>query len=230
MKIIEKLNSDVKKTGAVTIAFFGDSVTEGCFESNVNIHSVFDFEAVYHNKLRKMLNKLYPIMPVNIINAGIGGDSAAKAVQRVERDVISHAPDFAAVCFGLNDINGDLKDYTNSLDAIFNALLSHNIETVFMTPNMLNTYVSEDIKYDSLKEYAAAAAKYQTDGKMDRFMDAAKECAEKRNIKVCDCYQKWKTMYENGVDTTKLLANRINHPARKMHELFAEELLLCMQE
>ncbi|MBQ8525468.1 MAG: hypothetical protein IJ460_01945 [Clostridia bacterium] len=40
---------------------------------------------------------------------------------------------------------------------------------------------------------------------------------------MCDCYAKWKKLSETE-DTTMLLVNRINHPTREMHELFAQSL------
>lgn len=38
-----------------------------------------------------------------------------------------------------------------------------------------------------------------------------------------DCYKKWKKLSETQ-DITYLLANRINHPTKEMHELFAQSL------
>lgn len=223
MKIIQKLNENFKN-GAVTIAFLGDSVTHGFFESGGVMHSSCDFQAVYHNRFKQMLNLLFPTMPINIINAGIGGDSANVGAERLERDVISKSPDLAVVCFGLNDINSTLESYIYSLNKIFNRLKENKIETIFMTPNMLNTYISPDCVSD-LREYAQKTAEIQTGGKMDSFMDAAVRCAKTHNIPVADCYSKWKELYNCGIDTTQLLANRINHPKRDMHELFAYELL-----
>ena len=59
---------------------------------------------------------------------------------------------------------------------------------------------------------------------MDRYMDAAKEAAEKCGAKVCDCYGAWKKLAADGVDVSALLCNRINHPNAEMHQLFADML------
>jgi hypothetical protein len=45
------------------------------------------------------------------------------------------------------------------------------------------------------------------------------------NVPLCDCYAIWKMLYENGVNTTELLSNKINHPTREMNKLFAYELV-----
>lgn len=51
--------------------------------------------------------------------------------------------------------------------------------------------------------------------------------AEFLGITVCDCYSRWKELAKT-IDTTMMLANRINHPTAEMHALFAEELFKCI--
>lgn len=58
---------------------------------------------------------------------------------------------------------------------------------------------------------------------MDLFIKEACKLAVNMNIKVCDCYSEWKRLSKKK-DTTKLLANRINHPVKEMHKLFADNL------
>ena len=66
--------------GAATLVAFGDSVTHGALGINE-----FDYETVYWNRLKKRINALYPYVPVNALNAGIGGVTAAGSVARLER-------------------------------------------------------------------------------------------------------------------------------------------------
>ena len=72
-------------------------------------------------------------------------------------------------------------------------------------------------------EYAAITAEVQNSGRMDTYMESACQLAESMGISVCDCYSEWKKLSETQ-DTTMLLANRINHPTREMHKLFADKL------
>lgn len=228
MKLSEKLRLGFEgliEHGAVNIVFLGDSVTHGCFEDDT-----FDFDAVYHAKLARMLHRDFPYMPVNMINAGIGGITAQGSLARLERDVLCHRPDLVVVCFGLNDVNGTLEEYTAALRAIFAALQDRQIPTVFLTPNMLNTYVDEPATTPRFLDYARVTCGFQTSGKMDSFMDAARACAAEYGVRVCDCYAQWKAMEANGVDTTQLLVNRLNHPTREMHQLFADELYKIIVE
>ena len=238
MQIIRKFMSKAEDNyGAapVTLAFLGDSVTQGCFEiytkSDGNIETVYDKNNAYHAHLAQMLAVLYPSVPVNIINAGISGDNAPHGFERLERDVISHAPDLAVVCFGLNDCGAGkdgLEKYVRALEGIFSALQSAGIETLFMTPNMMCTHISCHLKEENHIACAASCAQRQNDGTLDLYMDAARKAAQQYGIPICDCYAKWKRLSECGVDVTELLSNKINHPTREMNRLFAVSLLETM--
>lgn len=227
MKIIEKIAANAKdnvKNPAPMIAFLGDSVTQGCFLST-------DYDAVYHNKLRMQFNYLFPGAVVNILNAGIGGTVASLGAERIERDVLSKNPDLCVVCFGLNDVGGGdegLPKYAACLDEIFKKLKENEIEVIFMTPNMLNSSYDEPNTPPQYRDYAQVTMKLQASGMMDKFMETARETARKNDVPVCDCYAIWKKLDESGVDTTRLLINRINHPDKKMHDLFADELIRVM--
>lgn len=211
------------KNGPINIVIFGDSVSHGAFDGDE-----IDYEAVYHNRLRKKLNAVRNYVPVNVINSSIGGLTASASLPRLERDVISHHPDLVIVCFGLNDVNGELEDYLNSLKMIFDGCRESGAEVIFMTPNMLNTSVrlTPDAKY---YEYAHKTAEMQNGGRMDKYIDSAVKLANCLGVTVCDCYAIWRKMSETQ-DITDLLDNKINHPTREMHELFANELFKCIFE
>ena len=220
MDIRKKINLDLeglKEHGPITIVAFGDSVTHGAFGAGE-----IDYNAVYWNQFRRKINELRDYIPVNVINAGIGGIDACGSIARIESQVLKHEPDLVIVCFGLNDVNGPLDVYLDSLKTIFEKC-SEVTEVVFMTPNMLNTRVIEEEVEEKYRDYAAKTAEMQTNGRMDLYMSEAVELAKAMNVLVCDCYAKWKKLSETQ-DTTLLLDNRINHPTREMHQLFADML------
>lgn len=218
--------------GGVSIAFLGDSVTQSCFElykhTDGSIDAYYDAESAYHHYLKRALAMLYPSVPVNIINAGIGGDVAPHGLERLDRDVISHRPDLAVVCYGLNDAWGGLDGlpaYEEALGAILDRLSAAGIETLFLTPNMMCTEVSCHLQDEAILEMARGAVQLQNSGVMDRYMESAKTVCARRGVPVCDCYAEWKLLQAAGVDTTELLANKLNHPTREMNWLFAVGLL-----
>jgi len=209
------------------MAFFGDSVTRGCFElGSMYMGTIVDDEAVYHNRLKTMIAGHHGGADVVIVNAGVGGDSASDALKRIQHDVLDEHPDFCCVCFGLNDValgKRGLGKYGRSLRQILATLAASGIETVIMTPNMVTTSLSPEVK-GVLKAYAKRLAKLQTEGVMDAYMDEVRSAALDYGVPLCDVYARWKEMEAEGVDITQQLANRINHPTREMHQLFAEEL------
>ena len=204
--------------GPINVVICGDSVSHGALNGEI------DYDSVYHNRLRLMINKRWQNTPVNMINTAVGGRCADHALNNFDRDVLSHNPDLVIICFGLNDVNKSLEEWQTNLGGLFDKCIEHGFEAVYMTPNMLNTYPEEGAPKEYW-HYAHVTADFQKDGgRMDSFMEAAREMARARGIAVCDCYAAWKKMAAEGIDTTLLLANRINHPTREMHQLFADML------
>ncbi len=236
MKIINKLRAKAEAINdhpPVTIAFLGDSVTQGCFDVYMtgpnSLETYFDVNNAYHTKVRKILGMLFPKAPVNIINAGISGGSAAVGLERLERDVLRFSPDLCVVCFGLNDSNvTDIETYKKSMDEIFDRLQKADIEVILMTPNMMCNKVSCHIKEPFIRQVAENISKREIDGTLEAFLSAAKELAAARSIPVCDCYSKWKLLEKSGVEITDLLANHINHPTPDMNWMFAYSLVETM--
>lgn len=237
MQITQKLAKKAKDNWneeGVTIAFLGDSVTQGCFElynTATGIDVCFDKSSTYHSYVARILDILYPTVPVNIINAGVCGGKAEHGLERLERDVLSHNPDLTVVCFGLNDNKrreDGLELYKESLEQIFIKLEEAQSEIIFMTPNIMATKVSHNLIGDELREMAETICKYQNEGSLDMYLDEARKICAGRGIPVCDCYEKWKLLMQNGVDVTELLSNKINHPTREMNWLFAVSLVETM--
>ena len=237
MKIAEKLAAKLQNNwgeAGVTLAFLGDSVTQGCFEIyrklDGSIETVFDQEYGYHNYVKKILSTLYPNVPINIINAGISGGNAVHGNDRVERHVLRHSPDLTVVCFGLNDsCGGDLEAYETALREIFRKLRAADSEIIFLTPNMMATEVSCHLP-ETFRPDSTHIIETQVNGTLERFLDSAKAICREMDIPVCDCYAKWKRLHTIGVRTTDLLSNQLNHPTREMNWLFAYSLVETMLE
>lgn len=233
MKIIDKIIKKQNANGAedgIRIAFLGDSVTQGCFELYTKldgaIETVFDQRHTYHGYLANILSTLYPSVPFNIINAGISGDNAEHASQRLHRDVLACAPDLVVVCFGLNDSTrgrDSIGIYTDSLRKIFADIQNSGSDLIFMTPNMMATGQSP-FTPEKHNDICNKCIDIQNDGTLDFYIDEARRVCREMNVTVCDCYAKWKIMQKCGVNITELLANKCNHPTRDMNKLFAYSL------
>lgn len=218
----------------ITIAFLGDSVTEGCFElirkEDGSIDIVRDAGSAYPTLLKNKLESRIPGLCVNIINAGRSGDSSADGLARVMKDVIFASPDLTVVCFGLNDAcRRKPEEYANNLNGIFTALRNAGSPIIFMTPNRMNSYVYEK-EFPELLKTSEDCSACQNAGEMDILIRCGIETALKNGCTVCDCYSVWNKMEESGIDTTAMLCNHINHPSRHLHELFAEMLFPLVRD
>jgi len=218
-KFYDRLKDDFLHKGSVNIVCLGDSITEGCFE--INTKKPFD---AYPHKFMKLLKVLFPHTTFNVINSGIGGTTARFALTRLERDVFSYHPDLVTVAFGVNDYM-EYDTYIRCLGELFDALNEKGIPCIFLTEMTMNTYVDEPNTPEKYIDYAHKTVDIMKDGVLDKAFDGAIALAKEKGIKVCDSYHKWKNMAKNGVDTTQLLANRINHPNCDMHDFFAYWLI-----
>ncbi len=232
MQITEKISEKCKniKQPPIVISFIGDSVTQGCFElyaKGDGLETVFRPDKVYSAKLKTLIEGVFPNVTVNILNAGISGDTAPNGASRIDTDIISHKPDLCVVCYGLNDSTRGLKgieNYKNGLSGIFSKLKKAQIETVFMTPNIMATYITAEVTRPGWIKVFDDICKTMNGGIFDKYMDAARNICSEYNIPVCDCCKKWQKLNSLGADTTRLLANRANHPSEDMHWLFAVSL------
>ncbi len=234
MEIIKKIaekNADIYGARPVTIAFLGDSVTQGCFECYIGndnkIETVFESESGFADLTRKILHLLYPAAQINIINSGISGDNAQNGIKRFERDIAPFSPDLVVVGYALNDSTSGEKGisaYTDALSAIFGKTKSIGAECIFLTPNLMNDTVSPNLKEEMLRELAVCFSK----NSLEEYVASAKATAEACNVPVCDVYSKWCRLRECGVNTTELLSNKLNHPIREMHWLTAYSLVETM--
>ena len=239
MKIFElckQKQENLTQNKPITIAFLGDSVTQGCFECYStgpnSLQTVFDYQSAYSTRVKEMLNILYPSVQINVINSGISGDSAPVGLGRLERDVLKYEPDLVVVSYGLNDSTGGKERigvYTEALEGIFSKLKEKDIDVIFLTQNYMNTKTSPHLKDELFINLSKTfAADVQNSGVLKAYFEAAKAVCEKYDVKVCDLYPVWEKLEQSGVDVTELLANKLNHPIRELHYYMAMKLIETM--
>ena len=100
-----------------TVVCFGDSITN----------------SGYYKILGEKLG-------VNAINAGVGGNSTAKALRRLSNDVLKQKPDVVVILFGTNDLRADaervfvpLDQYKVNLKAMVNQCRDAGAKVVLCT-------------------------------------------------------------------------------------------------
>lgn len=202
-----------------TIVFLGDSVTEGCFAlypTDYGFDTFREPEKCFVTKVKNALTVKYGEENVNVINAGVSGDTTMKALLRFERDVMQYSPDVVVTATGLNDIFRDMNTYAECYRELAERVKGSGAKHIVMTPNMLNTYVHPETLPCSLK-VASSTVEKQKDGTLDSIVEIQRKTATEFGAALCDVYLFWKKLYSSGVDTTALLANYINHPCEEMH-------------
>lgn len=117
-RLHQRLKDKSENPGSRTVLYvaIGDTVTQGCLGINEMEH-----EQVYHELLRRLVEQHYPAANFNVINSGVGGDTAEKSRQRWDRDVLLYKPDLVTICFGLNDTHrgeAGLAEYIAAIAAI----------------------------------------------------------------------------------------------------------------
>ena len=216
------------------IVCLGDSVTHGCFEVYIDkdgrVETVYDTPSGYVRRLNDKLLALYPASAVSIIDSGISGDSSTGALKRFERDVAVYRPDLVTVCLGLNDsmtpdFEAGLAKYKANMTEIFARIRGLGAEALLITPNMMCSYVDPALKDETLRNIAKAVTECQTGGRLDAYVDAAREVAREAGVPIADAYAEWQAMERAGIDTTALLSNHINHPTREMHDIFVNKIM-----
>lgn len=232
MKFIELMANKAKdlfNEKIPTMVFFGDSVTQGCFDVYIDeenkCNTNFDPNKSYQSYLNDILKGIFPNVPLASINAGISGDGTEGGLKRIDRDVLCYNPDLVIVGFGLNDsvcLEEGIEKYRNNLSDIFKKIKQKGCENIiFLTPNMMNTRESCRLKDKQLKEIAEMTMNIQNDGILDKYAEAGIEVAKENGVAICDVYSRWKKLEKSGRDITTLLSNSINHPTAEMNKFVA---------
>jgi lysophospholipase L1-like esterase len=207
---------------AVTYVAFGDSVTQGAMENGV-----LEYERVYHQVLRRHAEQRYPGTVCNVINSGVGGDTAHDSRSRWERDVLMYRPDLVTICFGHNDAHGREEGLDRFLKALGDLIDRIRTETeaevLLMTPCMMMTRDNERVAEEH-KPLVPAFVKLAEDGILPMYADAVRRLAAERNVPLLDVYAMWERMIQAGQDHNVRLANGINHPDREFHVEWGQAL------
>ncbi len=236
MKIVEKITQrqfDQHGRPPATIAFIGDSVTQACFECEyhpeVGFFGPCEYENGFAHHLLHFLHLLCPTSQINLINAGIGGDTAPGGLARFDRDVGAFRPDLVVIGYALNDAGrgpDGLATYTEAMCALVEKTLALGAECIILTPNSMNDRVSPSLRDEVLINAAKAFVRVD----LDSYVEASKAVAVRYGVPVCDVYAKWQSWRRAGVNVTELLSNKLNHPIRELHYLTAMLLAETMFE
>ena len=94
----------------------------------------------------------------------------------------------------------------------------------------MNTKTSPHLKEELFIKLLSKdfANNVQNSGVLKAYFESAKAVCEECGVTVCDLYPIWERLKNAGVDTTELLANKLNHPIRELHYYIAIKLMETM--
>ena len=214
-------------TGPVLIVALGDSITMGCTSL-----ATLEPEAVYHARLKRMLEDRHPNVVFSVINAGVGGQRAGDGLARLNRQVIAPQPDLVLVAFGANDAHDGEPGLTTYRDALASIIERTRRDTeanaVLMTPPFQCSKASPRVATVH-KELIEKMMHVQCRGLLARYAEVVRELGAEHDVPVADVYARWQQLADAGVNTTELLANGLNHPTGAAHRYAAEVLMAVIE-
>ena len=133
----------------IKIAAFGDAVTTGTSAKLDVFHDCFQYGTTTVNLVRETqtwrsitarILMDWVEGDVEMINAGMAGDTSSKGLARMERDVLSQSPDYVLMMFGAEDALAgvETKAFRDNLEKIVDGIAARNARPVLMTPTPIS--------------------------------------------------------------------------------------------
>lgn len=157
----------------VKVVCFGDSITKSVRQKG---------ELTYPAQLAKKLQ-------VEVINAGVGGNTTGAGLARMDKDVLAHKPDGVVILFGTNDsvLTGPQKyrtpltDYKANLLKMVERCRQHNARVVLCTIPPINPE-----PYFQRHPQEVYAAEGGLEHILDRYRKAIMEVGQAQHVPVVD--------------------------------------------
>lgn len=201
---------------------FGDSVTQGWFE-----HATCDSDHAFPTLFKRRAEQRYPAAAVNLINAGVAGDTAVRSLARAERDLLAFQPDLVTIGFGVNDAHSGeagLDDYRRALSELIRLVRARTeADLLLISPSWLMTADNPYI-HENERKHVEPFLRVARSNALTLYRDAIMDIARSTATPCLDVYAMWTELDQAGVDIHSRLANGINHPDRAFHAQVADAI------
>ena len=198
-RVVADLKVQWPNNSAVNIVAFGHSVPAG-----YGLTPKVQKRDAYPRQLEDALADRFPYAVLNVITSGVGGETSAQGLGRLQRDVIDHHPRVVLIDYALNDRGLPLAQSRQNLTTIIRATRAAGGCPVLLTPT-----------WDTTASPASPGDKLAAQAAMIRALGAAER------VPVADSLQAF--MAFKG-DKNTLMAQS-NHPNRAGHALVLKRLL-----
>jgi acyl-CoA thioesterase-1 len=194
---VKRTVEDLQNGLDVSIVAFGDSITAG-----------YAVRRGFPSFWKEMLSKKYPDAEVELINAGVSGDTSMDGLARLDYAVLSYEPDLVTINFGINDCVwglGQEEFEANFVEMVRRIRAGPNSEILLLSSQPLETP-----PYDLLvRDY------YQ----------AIERVAKQMDVGFVDIYRAWMEHVGTGIPLSSLIIPGLDHPSEAGYRIMAEELM-----
>lgn len=183
------------KPVAVTVVFFGDSITEGQY---------VDPALRWTNLIQDELTLAYLDTPVsiNFLNKGISGETSRQGLERFARDVQQNEPDIMTLEFGLNDCNCWISDrgYPRNPLPVYRANMVEIIERARLFGAR---EVIMQTNHETLKRKVMLSGE-TLESARKRYNETQREIAAEMGVTLCDIEREFGPMTDAQLEQTLL--------------------------
>jgi lysophospholipase L1-like esterase len=195
-RFVSRTLARLRAIQTVTVVALGDSVTVGGDASAPDRR----FPDLFAAGLRTR----FPGAGVILHNAGVGGSNSDHALERLDRDVIVHAPDLVVIEF-VNDMGMSPQKIAANYAQLIARIRAVHADVIILTPHYtMPGWMGEGRR---LAEEALRAA------------------AREHDVGLADAAAEWARLEDRGLPYETLLNNGINHPDDRGHAIYARVLL-----
>lgn len=185
----------------VRIVCFGDSVT-GVYYHTGDRRAWCELVGI-------ALRRLYPRAPLEMVNAGVSGNSTADGLARMEADVIRPHPQLVVAMFGLNDVTRITPDdFRANLRQIVQRSRQAGAEVILMTPNAVS-----------------AGDDKRLPGKVADYAQITREVGRELAVPVTDTFHAFESVQAGDHRAWLGMMSDTIHPNMRGHRLLAGEVV-----
>lgn len=179
----------------VKIVCIGDSIT--------GIYYHTGGRRAYPEMVEIALKRAYPKAKVQVINAGISGNTLPQGLTRLQKDVLDHKPQLVTIMYGMNDMTRfSLADFKKNLAEMADRCRKAGAEVLLCTQNSIT---------DGSR----------TNKKLAEYTQAIQDVGKEFKIPVADCHAAYEAIRVKDAREWSLLLSDEIHPNMDGHKLFA---------
>ncbi len=196
-RVVQRL----KAGEATRIVCFGDSITGRYYHTGSRL--------AYPDLVEQGLRKLYPNAKVDVINAGISGNTTSAGLKRMERDVLRRKPHLVVVMYGMNDVCGyNPKAFAANLRAIIKRCRDAGAAVMLCTQN--NTY---------------PAGPRRPPERLAHYTQIIRDVGKETHTPVADCRAEFEAIQKRDRRAWVMLMSETIHPNLNGHRVFAQTII-----